>query len=306
MRRSYEFDSFGEVTIKGYQWKTEGPHKGIILLAHGMAETIERYDELASHLNSKGFVVYGNAHRGHGQTAGNPSQLGIIGDKGWTKMKADLKRSVALAKADDPDLPIFMLGHSMGSFLLRDFLLTDSKMLQGSIISGTGFMPLKKLKQAKSLAAIVSMLKGEAHPSKLLHTLSFGRNNQRVSDPKTAMDWLSRDEDEVREYLEDPYCGKIHSAGFYHEFSQNLIRILYQGSFQDKNRHMPILIISGKEDPVGDYGLGPVRTRSYYRSRGFDTRLILYPEARHELFHEINREEVFQDIIDWLNRSLDD
>lgn len=304
MRRAYEFDSFGEITIKGYHWETEATHKGVVVLAHGMAETVERYDELAAYLNKNGYVVFGNAHRGHGQTAGDPSRLGIIGDDGWTKMKSDLKQSVILAKTTYPNLPVFMLGHSMGSFLLRDFILTDSKMLQGAIISGTGFKPLNQIKQAKRLANIVRKLKGKHHPSRLLHTLTFGRNNRRIHNPKTALDWLSRDDNEVQAYLEDPYCGQIHSSGFYYEFAHNLIRILYQGSFQNKNKHMPMLIISGKEDPVGDYGLGPVRTRSYYRSRGFSTELVLYPEARHELFHEVNREEVFQDITDWLNQSV--
>lgn len=301
MRKPYEFNSFGEVTIKGYQWIAQGPKKGIILLAHGMAETIERYDELASHLSQYGFMVYGHNHRGHGQTAGSLAGLGILGKDGWVKMKDDLRQAVQLAKANDPDLPVFIVGHSMGSFLLRDFLLRDSQQLQGAILCGTGFIPLKKLQQAKRLASIVCRLKGASYPSKLLHTLTFGKNNLGVSRPKTSMDWLTRDQERVSAYLKDPYCGQIHSAGFYRDFTQNLIRILYQGYFVHTHRRMPILLLSGKMDPVGDYGLGPIRTKDYYDAREFNTRLILYPEARHELFHELNREKVIQDLIDWVS-----
>ena len=223
MRVAYTLDSFGEVNIKGYKWFGDAPAKGIVLISHGMAETIDRYDAFANHLVEAGFVVYGHSHRGHGQTAGSVSNLGILGDNGWMKMKEDLKRALLMAKKEYPELPAFILGHSMGSFLLRDFLMDYSQMLDGAIVSGTGFMPAPLLKVGRLIAGIECKLKGTKHPSKLIDKISFGGNNKRIENPQTPFDWLSRDAKAVEKYIDDPFCGVVHSSGFFYDFFDNYI-----------------------------------------------------------------------------------
>lgn len=303
MKISYTLDSYGEMTIKGYKWFDEQPKRGIIVLAHGMAETIERYDALANFLVKNGFVVYGYSHRGHGKTAGAIDKLGIIGDSGWIKMKEDLRRAVDLGVTEYPGLPVFIIGHSMGSFLLRDYLLDYSQTLKGAIISGTGFMPSMLLRLGRGIAAMECKIKGCKHPSKLIDKIAFGRNNKGIKNPITPFDWLSRDASIINAYMKDPFCGQMHTAGFFYEFFDNLLRILYTDSFSQKKENLPLLILSGDSDPVGDYGRGVRRTQSYYEQHGFKTQLKLYPRGRHEMLNEINRLEVFQDILEWLNEQ---
>lgn len=304
MKVAFELDSYGELKLKGYKWMTQEPVKGILILSHGMAEHIDRYDDFATFLNSHGFHVYGHSHRGHGKTAGSIAQLGILGENGWMKAKEDLRRVVQMGIEDCPHCPIFVLGHSMGSFLLRDFLLDYSDVIEGAILSGTGFAPKWKLKLGKNIAAVQSKIKGTKHPSKLVDRLTFSSYNKAIKSPKTEFDWLSRDDEKVRAYIDDVYCGQVHSAGFFYDFSSNLLRILYAPVFENKKTQLPIFIFSGDEDPVGDYGKGVVKSKKYYESEGFHTSLKLYPGGRHEMLNEINRDEVYNDVLNWLTKCL--
>lgn len=305
MKTPYTLDSYGEVTIKGYRWKNqEVTSKAIVLISHGMAETIERYDAFASYLANEGYVVYGHSHRGHGETAGSIKALGILGDNGWMKAKEDLRRALDLAEKENPGLETFIFGHSMGSFLLRDFILDYSSRLKGVIISGTGYMPKNLLKASKILSGLICKVSGAKKPSPLMDKLSFGNFNKSIEDRKTSFDWLSRDHEKVQEYIDDPYCGNIHSAGFFHDFSENLIRILYEPEYENKNKNLAIFILSGDKDPVGDYGKGVVKTERYYADEGFKTTLKLYEGGRHEMLNETNREEVYLDVLNWLNAHV--
>lgn len=301
MRTTYEFCSGEEVTIKGYCWKSEGPCRGVVVIAHGMAETIERYDDFAAYLNQNHYVVFGNDHRGHGQTACDQFNLGHLSAGEWHKMRGDLHRSVLLAASEHPGKPVYIMAHSMGSFLLRDYLLAYGDSIHGGILSGTGLTPMWKLRIAKGLAATIRALRGERYPSKLLHHMAFGKNNQRFSYPKTAFDWLSRDEDRVNDYINNPFCGNIHSAGFYHELATQLSRILKALPASENISRIPLLIISGKDDPVGHYGEDPDKVERFYADQGFETTLCLYAGGRHEMLQEINRQEVYSDIRDWLD-----
>ncbi len=304
MREPIEHDSYGELKIKGYKWFNEEQPKCIVIISHGMAETIERYDAFANVLLSHNIAVYGHSHRGHGQTAGDVSQLGILGDNGWMKMKEDLRRLVSMAKGDYPATPIVVLGHSMGSFLLRDFLLDYSMMIDGAIISGTGFMNKGLLTAAKTLAAIECKFKGTRHPSAMMDKLSFGKYNKRIDNPTTPFDWLSRDAQQVKAYMDNPYCGQLHSSGFYSDFLENLKRILYQAEFENKKESMPLFIFSGDADPVGDYGVGVKKAFEYYQKLGFKATLKLYPNGRHEMLNESNRDEVYSDVINWIQAYI--
>ena len=300
LRYEFEFNSFEDATIKGYKWIDDKTPLQIVVLSHGMAETIERYDAFANFLLDNDIFVYGHAHRGHGKTAGSVDKLGHLGDNGWFKMKEDLRRVVEMAKTDYPDTAIVLLGHSMGSFLARDFILDYSYLLDGVILSGTGYMNQIKLKLAQFLAKREGLKIGVDQKSIFLNRMSFGTYNKKIKDHKTEFDWLTRDEIQVRKYIDNPYCGEIHPASFFIEFLTNMQRVLYTDIFKNQKNHLPMLIFSGECDPVGEYGKGVRKTNAYYRANGFVTTMKLYPEGRHEMLNEINKESVYNDILIWL------
>ncbi|GAU77448.1 alpha/beta fold hydrolase [Fusibacter sp. 3D3] len=300
MRYEFEFDSFEDSVIKGYKWIEDKTPLQIVVLSHGMAETIERYDLFANYLLERDIFVFGHSHRGHGKTAGSIEQLGHLGENGWFKMKEDLRRVIEMAKSDYPDAPLVLLGHSMGSFLARDFILDYSYLLEGVILSGTGYMDPFKLKVAKFLAEREGSKIGLHQKSAFLNRISFGTYNNRIKNNTTAFDWLSRDEKQVQKYIQDPYCGVVHPVSFYIEFFTNLQRILHTDVFKNQKNNLPMLILSGDCDPVGAYGKGVKKTSAYYSANGFVTTLKLYSKGRHEMLNEINKEAVYKDIWMWL------
>jgi len=300
LRQSYEFDSFGELSIKGYKWTDSGEPTAILVISHGMAETIERYDAFAGFLVENGIFVYGHSHRGHGQTAESMEHLGYLGENGWFKMKEDLRRVVEMARTEYSEIPIFLLGHSMGSFLARDFLLDYSYLISGVILSGTGYFSKFELNLGKFLAQSEVNRKGIYYKSDRMTKISFGTYNKKIKGSQTDFDWLSRDAEVVKEYIEDPYCGQTHPASFYLEFMTNLYRILYTDLFKNLKDNLRMYIISGDSDPVGQYGKGVRKTARYYRDNGFDVSMKLYEGGRHEMLNELNRKEVFEDILNWI------
>jgi len=292
--------SFEEIELSGYIWQqeTENQPKGIVIIAHGMAETIERYEAFAEHLSESGYVVYGINQRGHGL---NAEMLGYLGDDGWYKMKEDLKHVVDLAKTSYLGKPVFIFGHSMGSFLTRDFLLDYSYLINGAILSGTGFYSKPELKLGQWLSKRDVLKFGDRHISKFIDNIAFGKNNKKIKEPNTPFDWLSRDSDQVAAYIADPLCGQIHPSSFFYLFFSALERILYSSTFSNFETKRPLFLISGDMDPVGNYGKGVKKSALRYKAIGFDTQVKLYKEGRHEMLNEINRRDVFEDIITWLN-----
>lgn len=304
MRYEFEFNSFGDAVIKGYKWIDEGNPSGILVISHGMAETIERYDAFANYMLDHGIFVFGHAHRGHGKTAGSVENLGYLGENGWFKMKEDLRRVIELVRDDYPDAPLILMGHSMGSFLVRDFILDYTYLVSGVILSGTGYPSKLELGLAKWLADREYKKSKVDEKSVLLNRVSFGTYNKKIKSPATAFDWLSRDPAEVNKYIADPYCGEIHPTSFYIEFTGNLQRILYTDVFKNQKNGLPMLIFSGDADPVGNYSKGVKKTNDYYKENGFNTTLKLYSKGRHEMLNEINKKDVYEDIFKWISLNF--
>lgn len=336
MKKPLEFDSFGEVSIKGFHWGHEQINpRGILVIAHGMAEYIDRYEALARFMTGKGIFVYGHSHRGHGQTAGSIDALGDLGENGWIKTREDLRQTVLTAHREYPGLPVFLLGHSMGSFLVRDLIETlevtryhrstrgkrfsgipDEINICGAVLSGTGYPDPWTLRLGKWIASLEMKVRGPLYPSKRLYQMSFGKYNKRIPEPQSFFDWLSRDREQVKKYESDPYCGTVHSCRFYRDFAHHLQRILYRDE-RGRSQHvhqkpgnrqnwleLSLLLVSGEEDPVGKYGEEVRKTWEVYRKRGYETKLKLYPGARHELLNELNRMEVYSDIFLWLDNKI--
>ncbi len=302
MKEKFSFNSFDELVIQGYKWRNDQVEDKVLVISHGMAETIARYEVFANYLLDKGYAVYGIDQRGHGQTAITQEKLGCLGEDGWFRMKEDLKQTVDIAKRDYPSASIYVLGHSMGSFLVRDFLIDYSHEIDGVILSGTGYTQKTLLRIGNWMSKRMMNQKGPEYISPFIDRLTFGGYNKKIDNQRTDFDWLTRDNDIVDAYIDDDYCGQVHPVGYFYTFTHNLIRILYKdyevGTYKS---NLPMLILSGDSDPVGDYGKGVHKTKAYYDNHGFDTQMKLYPSGRHEILNELNREEVFMDIDRWIS-----
>lgn len=273
-----------------------------MVLVHGMAETIMRYQEFAEFLAARGMVVFGYSQRGHFETAGSIERLGYIGQDGWRKMAADLTEMIALAKASYQGRPLFLFGHSMGSYVVRTYLNDHGDEVAGIILSGTGYPRKIELQAAALIGTLEMHLKGD-RPSKLLDKLSFGSFNKTFAPTKTAFDWLSSDSAQVKAYLANPWCGQVHPSSFFTHMAKGLLATLYSEKTKPKvSKPVPMLAMSGALDPVGQMGAGVKKTATLYEEAGYQVTLKLYENGRHEMLHEVNRQQVFQDVLAWLLR----
>jgi alpha-beta hydrolase superfamily lysophospholipase len=294
------------------KWLPAGAPKAILLVAHGMAEHAARYGRLAEALVPSGWAVYAPDHRGHGATAA-PGELGWLAEKGgFARIRDDLHEISLGAVAELGQLPVFLLGHSMGSVLAETYLAAYGKELSGCVLSGVVAPPPPFLSEVALLIAVLgSTFKGQKAPAKSLHGMSFSANNKDFEPARTEADWLSRDAAEVDKYVADPLCGFVCSFGFYRDFLSSLRSLYYAPTspFSGLPKGLPVYILAGAEDPVGGaQGFVPVLADKL-KAAGLDSvETRLYPGARHEILNETNRDEVIKDIIkdikDWLDAGL--
>lgn len=303
----FTFEDPGGYRIYVYQWlpDPETPPKAVVIIAHGMAEHAGRHGRLAERLTEAGYSVYAPDHRGHGRTAQSREDLGYLGEDGFRAAVADLRQLHQIVKQKHPELSVFLLGHSMGSFLVQHYIYRYGGDLQGALLSGTCGDRGLALYGGILLAKLIMRLKGPQSPSPFLQNLSFMGYNNGIRPRRTQFDWLSRDAAEVDRYLADPLCGTICSAAFFHDLYRGLHDIR-----QRKNRRLipskiPLYLFSGDQDPVGSYTRTVRRLISTYRKLGlWDVTHRFYPGGRHEMLHETNREEVIADLITWLDRHV--
>lgn len=285
------------------RWMPDGPARAVVQIAHGMAEHSARYERSAERLTQEGYAVYAADHRGHGQTApSSTADHGYFADtEGFDTVVADLRTVTQEARREHPDLPVVLLGHSMGSFLSRAYAIRWGHELAGLILSGTAGDPGALGRIGRLVALGQARVRGRRHPSGLMNTLTFGQYNAPFKPNRTAFDWLSRDPDEVDKYVADLECGNLFTAGFYSDLLGGLARINADGEVSRVPKDLPILLVSGDMDPVGEKSKGVRRVEEQYRRVGVrDVTAIFYPGARHELLNETNRDEVTDDIIAWL------
>ena len=275
-------------------------------IIHGMAEHRARYDEFARYLAGAGYAVYAEDHRGHGETAGALAEAGHLADSGgWDLVVSDLRKLSTIARENHPDLPLFLFGHSMGSIFARDYLVNEGHSLAGVILSGANGNPGAMLRVGLFLSKRQIARKGARHPSSSLNGLTFGSFNRPFKPAVTEFDWLSRDAEEVAAYVADPYCGFVCTAAFFLDLFTGTQRIYRQDQIRKVPAELPLFFISGEQDPVGSFGKGVKRSADEYRAAGGrDVSVRLYPEARHELLHELNRSEVYEDVLSWLDSHL--
>ena len=279
-----------------------GSVRFVIQIAHGMAEHKERYIKFAEKLCDNGFAVFINDHIGHGESVSDESELGYFGARdGWKSFIGDCKRLMEFAKAEFPGVPYIFFGHSMGSFISRSFSAKYASELKGAIFCGTaGPNPAAGIGAA--VASLIGKFKGSHHRSKFIDNLAFGAYNKRF-EGRTSFDWLTRDNDEVDKYIADDLCGFLFTAFGYRDMFNLLSSVSTADWFSSYPKDLPVLMISGSEDPVGDYSKGVNTVFDKLKAAGKDNvTLHLYDGARHEILNESACfEKVCADIIDWAN-----
>ena len=286
-------------------WAEAKRPQGVLQIAHGMAEHSARYEPFARYLNGQGFIVVASDHRGHGRTGEKSGQMGYFAKtNGFDQVVDDLYVVRSWIQEQYPQLPIFLMGHSMGSFLTRRYLQRYGATIAGAILMGSGGNPGFALKLGK-LIARWQMRSDPAKPSRLLDKMSFGSYNRGIQDAKTKFDWLSRDQEEVKKYLADPHCGMICSSGFFFDLFTGLELIHDPALINQIPKATPILVVSGDHDPVGGHGRGIAEFVGQLKKQGvLNIEMKLYPGARHELLNETNKEEVMADLARWLHQQL--
>jgi len=260
----------------------------------------------ANYLCDRGFVVVGNDHLGHGESVLTEDEWGYFAKRnGRECVLNDLYTISHIIKERYPNLPFFLLGHSMGSFFARQYFAEYGKELTGIIIMGTGYQPRVILSAGMTLAKLLSVFKGWHHRSKFVNNMAFGSYNKKFEDGFTAYDWLSRDRAMVAKYCSEPKCQFMFTLNGYHEMFRGLKLLTNKEYINKMPKDKPVLFISGADDPVGNFGKGVTRVAKEFAECGVkDIRTVLYPEARHEVLNEINRSEVYQDIYEWLATKM--
>lgn len=277
--------------------------KAILQIFHGMAEHSARYADFAKYLTDNGIAVYVNDHRGHGKSIAEPRDYGVWPHRDeWWRIVSDLKQLKDIATAEFPSIPYFIMGHSMGSFLARTFITRYSTELSGVIISGTGTNPTPVLRFGKFVASVACAFEGRRSKASLLDKLSFGGYNKGYNAP---YQWLSRDDAQVKKYIDDEYCGGVFSNSFYRAFFSGLIYINKRSSGELINKNLKMLFVSGDKDPVGNCGKGVEDAVEFYKELHIaNVQMKLYPNARHEILNEINKEEVYADLLNWISEKI--
>ena len=286
-----------------YAWLPEGPPKAAVQIAHGLAEHAGRYARLAAALTAAGYAVYAGDHRGHGRTARGAADLGFFAERdGWRKCIHDLGQLNRRIAADHPGLPILLIGHSMGSFMAQQFISDRGDELAGAVLSGSGGKPSALAMVGRLVARIERLRLGPRGRSGLIHALSFDAFNKQFKPTRTPGDWLSRDPAEVDKYIADPLCGFIATVQLWIDMLDALGDVTSPARQRRIPKRLPVYVISGSRDPVGENTRSLEQLLGAYRAAGLErVTHRFYPDARHELFNETNRDEVTRDLIAWLD-----
>ena len=305
-RDFYYPSSTGRNQIHARICTPDGTPKGIVQIAHGIAEHIDRYEDFMRFLAENGFVAVGNDHLGHGKSAASPDEQGIFADEdGWNYVVEDMKKLREKVREQYPDLPYVFFGHSMGSFLTRTFLIKYPALYDAAILSGTGHQSAALINGGYLAAQLMTRKNGPRSSGQALNDMAFGSYCKRIENPRTPFDWLSRDNETVDRYIADPLCGCVSKTSLYRDMMGGLKFLTSQKNINKMNRNAPVYFMSGAEDPVGDYGKGVEKAYKAFCNAGLtDVMIRLYPGGRHEMLNEINRDEVKQDILNWLNDRI--
>ena len=304
MERFSILSSDQKTQLAAYCVKSDAP-RAMVQISHGMCEYFERYTPFAEFLAQNGFLVFGHDHLGHGNSAKAPDGLGFtVKGGGYEHMIEDVHNLSIYMKEQYPDLPLVLFGHSMGSFIAREVIARHGKDYTAAIICGTGG-PETPAAMGKMLASILMVFQGERHRSKLLKKISFMGYNKKFGKGCDPSAWLTRDEEIVKRYNADPFCTYVFTLRAYHDLFSLVATVSQKGWASRIIPNQPILLISGEDDPVGGFGKGVRTVEKRLQQAGLkDLTTVLYPNMRHEILNELEKETVWKDILAWLESKL--
>lgn len=307
LSRNYTVESvsgLAGLNVMSYYSASQLELKGIVQICHGMAEHLERYEEFIDFLTGSGYVVFIHDHLGHGKSVSSDDELGFFGETdGYNTLVKDVKRVTDFAKEKYPELPVFLFGHSMGSFIARYYTELYSSGIKGAVFCGTAG-PNPGARVGVMLADMIIKRKGSHYRSKLIDKIAFGSYNKRCRPQRTPFDWLTTDNDIVDKYISDKYCGFLFTAAGYRDLFNLLITVNRPEWFTSFDSKFPVFLIAGEEDPVGSYGAGVKKVYDSLVSAGHtNVKMKLYPGDRHEILNEHDRKDVYADVLMWLEKN---
>lgn len=305
MNGDFYFESSCGIQLHGYRWEPDGTPKAIVQIIHGIAEHVQRYDHFARYLSGLGYLVVAEDHMGHGKSVCEQIPRGCFAG-GWDAAVEGCCRLMEKTMAEYPGVPYILFGHSMGSFLARSVLIKrPDSGIAAAVICGSAWMPGAVLQGGRIISGLLMRGKGANEPSELLQKVMFSGYDKRIDPVRTPCDWLSRDEQIVDAYMEDPLCGFAPAPTLANAMMNGLLYIQKTSNLNRMKKDLPVHFIAGGEDPVGAYGEGVRKAvQMFIRSGMKHVSVKLYPGCRHEILNELNKEEVYQDVADWMGAFI--
>ncbi len=295
-----------QTDIHAIEWIPDVPMTGVLQIVHGMQEFVDRYDDFARYMCSFGFLVVGNDHLGHGTSVRSEKYYGYFAEKNGNKtVIADMRELQRRVQLQHPDLPYFMLGHSMGSFLCRQYLCLYGNFLDGAVISGTAWHSAEEATLGMAMCRMMASQKGWMYRSPFMTKLAMGNYNKKIQPLRTPQDWLTRDEKIVDAYRADKRTQFLFTLNGYYNLFANLKFLTVKENLWKMPKELPVFFIAGEMDPVGNYGRGVKQAAVSFRSAGMqNVTCRLYPHDRHEVLNELDKADVYEDVRTWMEGVL--
>ncbi|MFR8170188.1 MAG: alpha/beta hydrolase [Marvinbryantia sp.] len=301
-KEHFTYHSNDHVTeIHAIRWIPEGKVRAVLQISHGMVEFIDRYDEFAGYLAERGILVTGNDHLGHGKSVQSEEHYGYFAKEDGNKtLLKDIHRLRRITQQKYPEVPYFLLGHSMGSFLVRQYLCIYGEGLAGAVIMGTGYQPRIATQFGMVLTTAMAKVLGWNYRSFLVDAMAFGGYNRKFGK-LSGKAWLSRNEENVNTYMKEKLCNFRFTLNGYYNLFYSIYTLSFENFLNGMPRDLPVLFVSGDDDPVGQFGKGVTKVyRQFLRMGMTKVKCRLYPQDRHEILNEVDREDVYGDIYYWM------
>ena len=306
-RNEFTYPSSNGITqIHADEWIPDGEVRAVLQISHGMVEYVGRYKDFAEFLAGRGFYVTGNDHLGHGASVNSDDEHGFFGLKdGIRCVIQDMDRLRRMTQEKYPDKPYFLLGHSMGSFLLRKYISEYGKGLAGAIIMGTGNKDALTLAGGRLLCRITSLFHGWKYRSHLVNAIAFGSYNKKFEPARTPVDWLTKDRAVIDHYARDPWCSFTFTVNGYDQMFKGIAECEKPSVIDRIPKDLPVFFVSGKDDPVGGSGKEVEAAYEAFRKAGIsDVTIKLYENDRHEILNEFDKETVYNDLLTWMTNHI--
>ena len=299
----FYYPSKGEGQIHACRWIPEGPVRAVAQIVHGVSEYVERYDEFADFLNERGIAVVGEDHMGHGKSVGEEGTLGYFAG-GWEAAVADVHTLYETTREEFQKTPYFLVGHSMGSFMVRTFLFRyPNSSIRGAILLGTAWQNRAVLDAGKALTETLIRVQGDRAVSEKVQSLIFGAYNKYFSEG--GFSWMTQNQAVLQRYENDPLCGFPLTNGLARDIIDGLRMIQNPRNLDKMIKTLPVLFSSGQDDPVGNMGEGVRQAYEAFRKAGMlNVKMKLYPGMRHEILNEDGHEAVQEDLLAWMLEQL--